>query len=465
MDTRITQSSFRSVYLSIALILLFVVCSIFATSRFFVLPKITEERASSVLSIIRAQQYNILLNNTRPLRDELIQQGIISDDPAFQHYLARDAEGEKRIEKFLHRCKFYSPNICLARDESLFLLGDNSRGSLSAANFQYATFLKVDLQDPPFFFIAVEALVLTMICLCFALLIYGIHKKEKILLAKLALVLDSFDSVGSLFSTSNGQDEFEVISKNIDQLSTSLKEKTLKISEYKESFERKTKLEQLGLTVSQVGHDLRAPLSEAKNFIDALPLLIDRAPREELQKSLLSVSKRLGSGVDSLDKALRFTEVQATPKEDIFLLELVGEVISRVRLNPKMAEIKITVDRGKFDEVVIRGERSEIESVVFNLIQNSWEERRDANIRIAIESLDSGRVRIFFRDDGTGIPDELLEKVFEPLVTFKNNGTGIGLYSCRETLLRHSGTIRANSSRNGAEFEIVMPFRESPCMN
>jgi signal transduction histidine kinase len=336
---------------------------------------------------------------------------------------------------------------------------------LSAANFQYATFLKVDLQDPPFFFIAVEALVLTMICLCFALLIYGIHKKEKILLAKLALVLDSFDSVGSLFSTSNGQDEFEVISKNIDQLSTSLKEKTLKISEYKESFERKTKLEQLGLTVSQVGHDLRAPLSEAKNFIDALPLLIDRAPREELQKSLLSVSKRLGSGVDSLDKALRFTEVQATPKEDIFLLELVGEVISRVRLNPKMAEIKITVDRGKFDEVVIRGERSEIESVVFNLIQNSWEERRDANIRIAIESLDSGRVRIFFRDDGTGIPDELLEKVFEPLVTFKNNGTGIGLYSCRETLLRHSGTIRANSSRNGAEFEIVMPFRESPCMN
>ncbi len=70
-------------------------------------------------------------------------------------------------------------------------------------------------------------------------------------------------------------------------------------------------------------------------------------------------------------------------------------------------------------------------------------------------SSDSKNVIIQVKDSGPGIPDENLEKIFEPMFTTKNTGTGLGLVICKSIIEQHGGSISVNN--NPTTFTIKLP--------
>ena len=64
-------------------------------------------------------------------------------------------------------------------------------------------------------------------------------------------------------------------------------------------------------------------------------------------------------------------------------------------------------------------------------------------------------------DSGSGVPQDLREKIFEPFASFRSDGTGLGLAIAREIVEAHGGTICCTQGAIGARFEIRLPWRES----
>jgi two-component system nitrogen regulation sensor histidine kinase NtrY len=93
-----------------------------------------------------------------------------------------------------------------------------------------------------------------------------------------------------------------------------------------------------------------------------------------------------------------------------------------------------------------------IEQVLINLLVNAIEAVKDnSDPRIALSGyvLDNGKVVIKLSDNGTGIPEDLMENIFIPFFSTKKNGNGIGLTLCKQIMILHRGNIQVQSKKNG----------------
>jgi signal transduction histidine kinase len=77
---------------------------------------------------------------------------------------------------------------------------------------------------------------------------------------------------------------------------------------------------------------------------------------------------------------------------------------------------------------------------------------------VRTNSIEKSKVLVEVQDNGTGIPPEMLESIFDPFITSKPEGLGMGLSICRSIIERHDGTIAVtNNPDRGATFSITLP--------
>ena len=123
--------------------------------------------------------------------------------------------------------------------------------------------------------------------------------------------------------------------------------------------------------------------------------------------------------------------------------------------------IEIVVDPG--GDCQLHGLPSEYAQVLLNLLSNAKQAIQDTGraqgrISLALEAQDGfGCLRV--RDDGWGIAEDILERIFEPYFSTRAQGTGIGLYMCRQILEQSmNGRILARNTDDGAEFSVLVPL-------
>jgi len=95
------------------------------------------------------------------------------------------------------------------------------------------------------------------------------------------------------------------------------------------------------------------------------------------------------------------------------------------------------------DNLIITADRKLIEQVLINLVRNAMEalrEQEDGQIRLLAEQ-HKNAVRILVSDNGSGIPESIIDQVFIPFYTTKEEGSGIGLSLSRQIMRLHQGTI------------------------
>ena len=104
------------------------------------------------------------------------------------------------------------------------------------------------------------------------------------------------------------------------------------------------------------------------------------------------------------------------------------------------------------------GDKIKLEQVLLNLLKNAKEAvDEDGSIFLSAKKMGDSIV-ISCKDDGCGIPDEYMDTLFEPFVTHKTNGTGLGLSLCKGIVEAHQGTICVHSEEGkGTEFTVTLP--------
>jgi len=208
----------------------------------------------------------------------------------------------------------------------------------------------------------------------------------------------------------------------------------------------------LGRLGSTIIHDLKSPLSAVRGYANILEGIGDD---EKVKKYAKSISKSVDFTFDMIEDILEFGRDKTTldfRPVDIYeyfkeVIELFGE-----RDDDKEIEIKILPCEGLYYEL----DPFKMKRVLLNLIKNA-REAIDAKgkIEIGAEKIEKG-IKLFVRDDGSGMPPEVASRIFEPFFTHGKRGTGLGMTVVRKIVDDHNGEIEIESEEGkGTTFKIL----------
>ena len=223
----------------------------------------------------------------------------------------------------------------------------------------------------------------------------------------------------------------------------------------------------LGELTGALAHELSQPLTAVLSNAQAARHLLDRDPLDvaELRAALDDIirnNKRAGAVIDRLRALLR---KEATALQPVNMNEVVREVVDLAR--SEVVSRRITVTSTLTPEIPpVLGDRVQLQQVVLNLVLNACDAMSDthaAKRHLALATaMEDGFVQLVVSDRGVGIPKDQLEQVFEPFVTFRDQGLGLGLAISRSIVSAHRGSIRAeNNVDGGATFRCFLPVADA----
>lgn len=216
------------------------------------------------------------------------------------------------------------------------------------------------------------------------------------------------------------------------------------------------RLAAVGQTAASVAHQVGTPLNLISGHVQLLLAQADLPP--ETERRLRVVQDQIGRVTDAvrgLVEHVRRPGLDA-PIDVGDLLRSIG-VLVRPRLTASAIHVAEEVAA---DLPRVRGDRSELEMALLNLVSNAADAMPSGgDLRIGASAVDDG-LQIVVADSGSGIPPDLLPRVFEPWVTTKppGRGTGLGLSITRDVIARMGGTIAAAPGQGaGTVITISLP--------
>jgi signal transduction histidine kinase len=213
------------------------------------------------------------------------------------------------------------------------------------------------------------------------------------------------------------------------------------------------KLMHIGELTSRITHDMRNPLTVIINY----SMIIRKNSKDKLDKKsldqLVLIESEARKMYHLIEDVLNYVKLPPLKMESHSLHDILKKVIERVEISDYV-EIHLPKNNPP-----IVCDIDKLEIVFANLITNAIEAMNDRGTITIFAKVDQDHIAIEVEDSGPGISKENLNKVFEPLFTTKENGTGLGLASCKNIIERHDGTISVRN--NPTTFTIRIPKQAS----
>jgi len=229
-----------------------------------------------------------------------------------------------------------------------------------------------------------------------------------------------------------------------------------------------SRLSAMGQMNAAIAHELNQPLTAVMNYVKAAQHLIsqDEMTQAQKQSAIDAMNKaaeqtmRAGSIIRNLRNFIEKRESKRTPEninnvvEEAIALGLAGAADSNVK-------VKLDLEPG-LPFVLI--DRIQIQQVLINLIRNGIEAMTSARTRelaLMTAAIEPGFAHIMVRDTGPGIDASVMARLFQPFVTMKEKGMGIGLTISQSIVETHGGRIWVEEAKPmGTAFNIRLPQGE-----
>ena len=215
-----------------------------------------------------------------------------------------------------------------------------------------------------------------------------------------------------------------------------------------------SRLTAMGEMASTLAHELNQPLSAISNYIEGTRRMLANATDEQ--------SMTLRGALDSAaDQAIRAGQIIRRLRDFVSRGESERRVESVTKLVEEASALSLVgvKDRGirvqfRFDPAVdlVIADRVQVQQVVLNLIRNAMDAMEASATRelvISIAPVDVNQVRVSVADSGSGIAQEVSEQLFQPFITTKRHGMGVGLSISRTIIEAHGGRIWAEPNPTG----------------
>jgi PAS domain S-box-containing protein len=245
---------------------------------------------------------------------------------------------------------------------------------------------------------------------------------------------------------------------------TSLKRAELEAEERRNEVTHLTRVAILGELSGALAHELNQPLTAILSNAQAAQRLLAKTPVDldevrEILGDIGNEDKRAGKVINRLRALLKKGEAKLLP---LNLNDLATDVLELAHSELVERNIAVTtrLTPGLPD---IRGDRVQLQQVLLNLIMNACEAMTDngsvgRSLEVSTARDGNGGLRLTVADHGPGISPDLIDRVFEPFMTTKTHGLGLGLSICRSIVAAHDGRLWVvNNPDRGASFCVSLP--------
>ncbi len=244
-----------------------------------------------------------------------------------------------------------------------------------------------------------------------------------------------------------------------EDLEVKVRDRTQQLLDAQEELVRKEKLALLGQVADSVGHELRNPLGVMNNAVYFLQTFLTDADATTME--YLEIIKTEIDDADRIVSALLYSVRTKPPQPvEVGLGELINLTLHKVNV-----ATAITVTRDIPETLpLVRVDARQMQQVFRNLISNCVEAMPEGGTLAinAVENIQEGMVSVSICDTGCGIPPEVMDKLFQHLVTTKTRGIGLGLVVAKNLTEANGGTIMVESAiGRGTTFTVVLPTGNS----
>ena len=245
--------------------------------------------------------------------------------------------------------------------------------------------------------------------------------------------------------------KLEQYSKHLEEL---IETRTIELKKTQQQLVKSERYAAIGELAGKIGHDLRNPLTDIKNAIQFLRE--NGEPLSEMQSQLLETiytsaihSNRIINDLLDYSREIHLDLKENSPRA------LVLDALDFIKIPER---VKVLNNVSDFPYIIVDSDR--ITRVFKNLIKNGIEAiPKEGSISINCK-YGKGNIEISFTDSGTGISQEILPKIFSPIVTDKALGMGFGLAICKRIVDAHAGTINIDTSEGkGSTFTVTLPLK------
>jgi len=219
----------------------------------------------------------------------------------------------------------------------------------------------------------------------------------------------------------------------------------------------------LGNLTATVSHELRNPLGSMRPSL----YVIETITRDSQNEKLQSATQRLQRSIDRcdriIDELLDFTRITEMSLQTVVLNDWLAEVIQEQSLlngielvyQPHKDNIQVDIDPDRLRRAII----NVFENACHAMLRDDSTTEVIDNAKLSIHTqITNQRINISFSDSGSGIPEDVMEKIFEPLFSTKGFGVGLGMPTVQQIMKQHKGGIDINTSTAGTTVTLWLPF-------
>jgi len=216
---------------------------------------------------------------------------------------------------------------------------------------------------------------------------------------------------------------------------------------------RLDRLSLVGEMAASIGHEIRNPMTAVRGFIQLLSEQEHYAKDkmyfdlmiEELDRANGIISEYLGMARDKI--------IDLQPQ---YLDQVIKAIYPMLAADANYKGMQIELDLGRPPMPLI--DVKEIRQLILNMARNGLEAMEPYGTLTIGTTTEEGEIVMFIKDQGEGLPEELLDKLGTPFVTTKDNGTGLGLAICYSIAARHNARIDFETSVQGTTFYVRFPL-------
>jgi two-component system sensor kinase FixL len=227
-----------------------------------------------------------------------------------------------------------------------------------------------------------------------------------------------------------------------------------------------SRLSDVGQMAAALAHELNQPLAAIVNYVQATRRMLQASneppsPRilETMDKAVAQAA-RAGEIIQHLRSFIRKGETERSTED---LSKMVEEATALGLVGAKESGIKVQIDLSP-EPLPVFIDKVQIQQVVFNLIRNSVDALADSDPReltVITRRAECGMALAAVSDSGPGLAQTVAEQLFQPFVTTKEKGMGLGLSICRSIVEAHGGRLWATSNPiRGVTFQFSIPMAD-----
>ena len=228
----------------------------------------------------------------------------------------------------------------------------------------------------------------------------------------------------------------------------------MRLHELQSELAHVARVSEMGTFATSIAHELNQPLTAIANYVETTEELLEDPTAEtldivrEAMRECATQSVRAGQIVRRLRDFISRGETE-TRVESLARVVNEASALALIGAGERGVEVQVKLD-SRVDRVLI--DRIQVQQIILNLVRNAIEamaESKVRRLRITSRPADDGFVEVSIEDSGPGLPAELADQLFQPFLSTKSEGMGLGLSICHTIVNAHGGRIWSTPSRIG----------------